>query len=89
LYEVTYGGKWPAERVEKTGERIFNLQRVFNVMAGFSKAQDKLPQRFHKEILKHGPPKDISYQKKVSPKPWKNTTLFGGGMLKDVRQWVS
>ena len=58
LYEVTYGGSWPAERVDKAGERIFNLQRVFNVMAGFTKEQDTLPQRFFRELLKEGPPKD-------------------------------
>jgi aldehyde:ferredoxin oxidoreductase len=41
------------------GERIFNLQRMFNVMAGFSREEDRLPARLHKELLKAGPPKDI------------------------------
>ena len=59
MFEVTYGGQWPAEKVEKTGERIFNLQRMFNVMADFDKTNDTLPARFHKEVLKDGPPKDI------------------------------
>jgi aldehyde:ferredoxin oxidoreductase len=68
LFEVTYGGQWPAEKVEKIGERIFNLQRVFNVMAGFSKVQDKLPERLHKETLKAGPPKDIPMPKEAFSK---------------------
>jgi aldehyde:ferredoxin oxidoreductase len=63
MFEVTYGGQWPAEKVEKTGERIFNLQRMFNVMAGFDKTNDTLPARFHKEVLKDGPPKDIPMPK--------------------------
>jgi aldehyde:ferredoxin oxidoreductase len=57
LFEVTYGGEWTGEQVDRIGERIFNLQRMFNVMAGFDRTQDRLPQRFHREILKHGPPK--------------------------------
>jgi aldehyde:ferredoxin oxidoreductase len=57
LFEVTYGGKWTSGQVDKIGERIFNLQRMFNVMAGFTNRDDKLPARLHKEFLKIGPPK--------------------------------
>ena len=59
LFELTYGGQWPKEKVDKTGERIFNLQRMFNVMTGFSNKEDILPERFYQEPLKDGPPKDI------------------------------
>ncbi len=59
LFEVTYGGSWPAERVNTAGERIFNLQRMYNIMAGFDRKEDTLPQRFFKELLQEGPPKDI------------------------------
>jgi len=31
LFEATYGGSWPVDKVDKTGERIFNLQRIFNI----------------------------------------------------------
>jgi aldehyde:ferredoxin oxidoreductase len=58
LYEVTYGGNWPAEKVDRTGERIFNLQRMFNVVAGFTRKEDYLPDRFYEETLQDGPPKD-------------------------------
>jgi aldehyde:ferredoxin oxidoreductase len=59
LFEATYGGSWPADKVDLTGERIFNLQRMFNVMAGFSSVDDRLPTRFHEETLQDGPPKGI------------------------------
>lgn len=59
LFEVSYGGSWPAEKVIKVGERVFNLQRIFNVMTGFCRKDDILPQRFYKELLKAGPPKGI------------------------------
>jgi len=55
LFEITYGGSWPAEKVNLAGERIFNLQRMFNVMAGFTRKDDQLPDRFHKETLPDGP----------------------------------
>jgi aldehyde:ferredoxin oxidoreductase len=63
LFEVTYGGSWPAEKVDLAGERIFNLQRMFNVMAGFSRQDDRLPERFHRETLQDGPPKEIKMEK--------------------------
>ncbi len=58
LYAATYGGEWPAEKVDTMGERIFNLQRMFNIMAGFDRSEDILPKRFYEELLKEGPPKD-------------------------------
>ncbi|MCF7928672.1 MAG: aldehyde ferredoxin oxidoreductase family protein [Spirochaetales bacterium] len=58
LFEVTYGGDWTAAKVDKAGERIFNIQRMYNIMVGFEGREDTLPQRFFKEILKDGPPKD-------------------------------
>jgi aldehyde:ferredoxin oxidoreductase len=64
LFEVTYGGSWPAEKVDRVGQRIFNLQRMFNVMAGFSGKDDRLPDRFHKETLQDGPPKGIAMPEK-------------------------
>ncbi len=65
LFEATCGGSWPEEKVDLTGERIFNLQRMFNVMAGFSKEDDRLPARFHKETLPEGPPKGIEMTKQA------------------------
>ncbi len=58
LFQVTFGGEWSGEKVEQAGERIFNLQRMYNVMVGFDNRHDTLPQRFYKELLKEGPPKD-------------------------------
>ena len=50
LFEITYGGSWPAEKVDKAGERIFNLQWMFNVVAGFTRQDDRLPERPAKQI---------------------------------------
>jgi aldehyde:ferredoxin oxidoreductase len=39
----------------KIGERIFNLQRLFNLKAGLKIEDEKLPERFYKEPLPDGP----------------------------------
>lgn len=41
----------------KIGERIWNLERVFNLKAGFTSADDTLPSRLLTEPLKAGPGK--------------------------------
>ncbi len=39
-------GEWTTERLLKTGERIFNLERQFNLAAGLTAKDDTLPPRF-------------------------------------------
>lgn len=42
------------EEFYKIGERIYNLERLFNVREGFNRLHDTLPLRFLKEPLKEG-----------------------------------
>ncbi len=42
----------------KIGERIYNLERIFNIEAGIDKEQDSLPRRFLDEPFKEGLSKD-------------------------------
>ena len=42
-------GQWSTERLMETGERIWNLERQFNLAAGLTKADDSLPERLLKE----------------------------------------
>jgi len=41
----------------KAGERIFNLERAFNIREGFTRKDDRLPERLLVEPLKEGPSK--------------------------------
>ena len=41
----------------KTGERIFNLQRVYNIREGLTRADDTLPKRLLEEPMPEGPAK--------------------------------
>ena len=45
------------DEVMQAGERIWNLERVFNVQAGFSGKDDTLPRRMLSEPMPSGPAK--------------------------------
>ena len=50
-------GDWSTERMMEVGERIWNLEREFNMAAGLTGADDTLPARLLKEAAKTGPAK--------------------------------
>ncbi len=50
-------GGWTPEKMLEAGERIWNLERQFNLDAGLTKADDTLPKRLLKEAAKTGPAK--------------------------------
>ena len=50
-------GEWSVERLAEAGERIWNLERDYNMKAGLTGADDRLPERLLKEAAKTGPAK--------------------------------
>ncbi|MEM3437115.1 MAG: aldehyde ferredoxin oxidoreductase family protein [Nitrososphaerales archaeon] len=59
LIEVVTGNKITKEELIRTGERIFNIKRLFNNRLGISKKDDKLPERINKPLsegIKHSSP---------------------------------
>jgi aldehyde:ferredoxin oxidoreductase len=48
-------GDWSTERMLEVGERIWNLERDFNLRAGLTGKDDTLPKRLLKEAAKTGP----------------------------------
>lgn len=50
-------GDWSVERLAEAGERIWNLERDYNMKAGLTGADDNLPPRLLKEAAKTGPAK--------------------------------
>jgi aldehyde:ferredoxin oxidoreductase len=48
-YSAMVGIPYTADDVLKTGERIYNLERYYNNLAGFKEGSDYLPERFLKE----------------------------------------
>ena len=47
-------GEWTPERLKECGERIWNLERQFNLAAGLTRADDTLPPRMLKEPAPSG-----------------------------------
>ncbi len=52
-------GDWSPDKLLETGERIWNMERVFNNRAGFTAADDKLPPRLVSEPAQTGPAKGL------------------------------
>jgi aldehyde:ferredoxin oxidoreductase len=53
-------GGWSTEKLLEVGERIWNMERLFNNRAGFTAADDKLPERLVKDAAKTGPAKGLT-----------------------------
>ena len=51
------GKEWTVAKLMETGERIWNLERRFNLAAGFTGKDDTLPKRWLTEPCKTGPQK--------------------------------
>ena len=54
LMEACTGLAFTAERIREVGERIINVERVFNAREGFTRVDDRLPSRFREEPLREG-----------------------------------
>jgi len=52
-------GDWSMEKLTLVGERIWNLEKQFNLRAGFTKKDDDLPPRLKNEPAKTGPAKGL------------------------------
>ena len=81
---------YTSEDLLQVGERIYNLERKFNLEAGILPEEDKLPERFTKEPLPDGPQKGIfSHYKKLLPKyykarGWKEDGYISAKKLKEL-----
>ena len=55
LLTAVTGIEWTQEEYANAGERIFNLEKMFNFREGFRREDDTLPARFFEEPLTVGP----------------------------------
>ncbi len=53
-------GDWTLEKLMTVGERIWTMERQFNLAAGFTAADDDLPKRLKTEPAKSGPAKGLT-----------------------------
>ncbi len=52
-------GDWSLDKLNLVGERIWNMEKQFNLAAGLTKADDSLPPRLTTEPAKTGPAKGL------------------------------
>jgi len=52
-------GDWSLENLSEVGERIWNMEKLFNLGAGLGKDDDRLPKRLTTEPAKQGPAKGL------------------------------
>jgi aldehyde:ferredoxin oxidoreductase len=52
-------GDWSMEKLNQVGERIWNMERQFNLAAGFTAKDDTLPPRLLNEPAQTGPAKGL------------------------------
>jgi aldehyde:ferredoxin oxidoreductase len=72
LINVGTGFGLSTDEVLKIGERIWNLEKQFNLEAGIAPEEDRLPDRFEKEPIPDGPQKGvISHYKELLPEYYK------------------
>ncbi len=54
LFRVVTGKDWDVDRLLKISERIRNLERMFDVRQGLTRAEDSLPKKFFEKPLAKG-----------------------------------
>jgi aldehyde:ferredoxin oxidoreductase len=57
LFNAIVGEEWTSEQLVEAGDRIYNLERQFNLAAGISPDEDTLPKRVFTEPIAEGPSK--------------------------------
>jgi aldehyde:ferredoxin oxidoreductase len=60
LFESATGIPMTVEQIEKIGERVLALERIFNIREGMLREEDTLPSRMLKEAIPDGPSKGFT-----------------------------
>jgi aldehyde:ferredoxin oxidoreductase len=55
MVNAVLGAQFSAESLIEIGERVWNLERMFNAKAGFTAKDDRLPERLTREPISEGP----------------------------------
>lgn len=57
LVSAVTGIEYEPEELMRIGERIYNLERMYNIREGFGRKEDNLPKRLQEEAIHSGPSK--------------------------------
>ncbi len=90
LYNGVVGTNWTGEEILKAGERIYTLEKQFNIAAGILPEEDTLPARLLYEPMPSGPTKGhVHHLDKLLPeyyelRGWDNKGVPTKERLKDL-----
>jgi aldehyde:ferredoxin oxidoreductase len=90
LLSATTGMKIDTAELLKVGERIWNLQKLYNIRRGFGRKDDTLPDRLLHEPLKEGAPtgqvwkRDAMLDEYYSLRGWDREGTPSAGKLKEL-----
>ncbi len=62
MLNAVLGTGWSAEDILAAGERIYNIERIYNLKAGIEPSQDTLPKRLLTEEIPDGPSKGWTHK---------------------------
>lgn len=65
MYNAVCGDIYTPETLLEAGDRIWTLEKIFNIKAGIDKSQDTLPERLLKNPIVAGPTKGEIYEKDI------------------------
>ena len=75
------GEHWTTEDLFRAGERIWNLERLFNLEAGIDPAEDRLPRRLVSEPIPEGPSRGhVHHLAELLPSYYKERGWSEGGI---------
>ncbi len=87
IVNAATGFDYSSEELLQTGERIYNLERQFNIEAGITPDEDRLPKRFTEVPLPDGPQKgEVSRYKELLPKYYKIRGWSEDGYVSDSKK---
>ncbi len=66
ILNAATGTNYTVEELLEVGERIYNIERLFNKEAGMQKEDDKLPKRLLEEPITNGPSKGMTSQLSIT-----------------------
>ncbi len=81
MFNAIVGQDWTTEALLEAGDRIWNFERMFNLRAGISPSEDKLPRRLLSEPIPSGPCKGhIHHLPELLPEYYKERGWDEGGL---------
>lgn len=90
MLRTALGWECTDEEILQMGERIWNLEKLFNIEAGFTKEDDTLPERLLKEPLPSGPAKgkvnelDVMLKEYYEVRGWDQDSIPTEEKLKEL-----